>query len=167
MRVVDFILGFSLFLLPLSTAAREASVEVALLEVGGDVETALRLNADNLLAMPRGTVRTTSDGLETKYEGVFLHELLRRAGVPLGEALRGKAVASYVVAEAEDGYQAVYSLAELDPMFLDNSVLVADSANGKPLFGRDGKLRIVAPKEGREARSVRMLKRLTVVRLRK
>lgn len=101
------------------------------------------------------------------YEGVFLHELLRRAGVPLGEGLRGKALASYyVLAEAEDGYHVVFSLAELDALFLENDVLVADVANGKPLFGRDGHLRIVAPNEGRGARSVRMLKQLAVVRLR-
>ncbi len=145
-------------------AARQAS---PFLEVGGDVETPLRLDAEDLQAMPRATVRTTNDGLETVYEGVFLHELLRKAGVPLGEGLRGKALASYVLAEAEDGYQVVFALAELDPLFVDNEVLVADRANGKALSGRDGKLRIVASKEMRAARSVRMLQRLTVVRLRK
>jgi hypothetical protein len=61
----------------------------------------------------------------------------------------------------------VFSLAELDPLFVDNDVLVADVANGKPLSEQDGKLRIVASKEKRCSRSVRMLRRLTVVRLRK
>lgn len=148
-------------------AVQETSVGVLRLEVVGDVSTPLRLVEDDLKAMPRATVRTTNDGLETIYEGVYLHEILRRAGVPLGDDLRGKALASYVLAEAEDGYQVVFALVELDPLFIDNEVLVADTANGKPLFGRDGRLRIVAPKEKRGARSVRMLERLTVVRLRK
>ena len=34
--------------------------------------------------MPRATVTTTNGGLERQYEGVWLHEILRKAGV-LGE----------------------------------------------------------------------------------
>jgi hypothetical protein len=43
------------------------------------------------------------------YEGVLLEELLRRAGAPQGEKLRGPAMATYVVAEADDGYRVVHS----------------------------------------------------------
>ena len=101
------------------------------------------------------------------YEGVWLHEVLKKAGVPEGKALRGEALASYVVAEGQDGYQVVFSAAELDPAFLDNEVLLADSSNGKPLSGEQGRFRLIAPKEKRAARSVRMLVRLKVVQLRK
>ena len=41
--------------------------------------------------------------------------VLVRAGAPVGKNLRGNALATYVVAKAHDGYQVVYSLAELDP----------------------------------------------------
>ena len=78
------------------------------------------------------------------YEGVLVGELLKRAGVPLGAELRGNAVASYVVASAADGYQVVFSLAELDPAFTSNQIMVADTIDGKPLFGYQGPLRIVA-----------------------
>jgi len=117
--------------------------------------------------MPRATVTTTNGGLERQYEGVWLHEILRKAGVPLGEQLRGRALTTYVLAEALDGYQVVFSIGELDPSFADNQILVADKANGKPLFGDDGAFRIVAPREKRAARSVRMLTKLEVVQLRK
>ena len=48
----------------------------------------------------RATVKTMSNGMETVYEGVWLHEVLKKAGVPQGSELRGKALAGYVLAQA-------------------------------------------------------------------
>jgi DMSO/TMAO reductase YedYZ molybdopterin-dependent catalytic subunit len=136
-------------------------------EVTGAVKQALTLSADDLAKMPRASVRTTNSGMETVYEGVWLHEVLKRAGVPQGSELRGKARSSYVLAEAQDGYQVVFSLGELDPAFIDNEILLADTANGKPLFGSQGQFRLVVPKDKPGARSVRMLTKLLVVQVRK
>ena len=52
--------------------------------------------------------------METVYEGVWLHEVLKRAGVPQGSELRGNALTTYVLAEAQDGYQVVFSLVPKD-----------------------------------------------------
>ncbi len=117
--------------------------------------------------MPRAAVKTNSSGMETAYEGVWLHEVLKKAGVPQGAQLRGKALTTYVLAEAQDGYQVVFSIGELDPAFIDNEILLADTANGKPLFGAQGRFRLVVPKDKPGARSVRMLTKLEVVQLRK
>jgi DMSO/TMAO reductase YedYZ molybdopterin-dependent catalytic subunit len=136
-------------------------------QVTGTVKQALSLTADHLAKMPRASVRTTNNGMETIYEGVWLHEVLKNAGVPQGSELRGKALSSYVIAEAQDGYQVVFSLGELDPAFIDNEILLADTANGKPLFGAQGRFRLVVPKDKPGARSVRMLTKLEVVQLRK
>lgn len=136
-------------------------------QVTGAVKQALTLTADDLAKMPRATVRTTSGGMETVYDGVWLHEVLKKAGVPQGAELRGKALASYVLAEAQDGYRVVFSLGELDPSFIDNEILLADTADGKPLFGAQGRFRLVAPKDKHGARSIRMLARLEVVQVRK
>ena len=136
-------------------------------QVTGSVKQALSLTADDLAKMPRATVRTTNNGMETVYEGVWLHEVLKKAGVPQGSELRGKALSSYVIAEAQDGYQEVFSLGELDPAFIDNEILLADTANGKPLFGAQGRFRLVVPKDKPGARSVRLLTKLEVVQLRK
>ena len=46
-------------------------------------------------------------------------------------------------------------------------VIVADTIDGKALFDYQGPFRIVAPHDKRGARSVRMLERLDVVRLKK
>ena len=70
------------------------------IQVTGAVKQALTLSADDLAKMPRASVKTTSNGMEIVYEGVWLHEVLKRAGVPQGSDLRGKALASYVLAEA-------------------------------------------------------------------
>ena len=43
------------------------------------------------------------DGNLTTYEGVPLVEVLKSAGAPVGEKLRGATMASYVLAEAKDG----------------------------------------------------------------
>lgn len=137
------------------------------LAIAGDVATPQTISPADLKAMPRKTVEIKEDGRVTTYEGVLLSELLKRAGVPGGADLRGNAVATYLLASASDGYQVVFSLAEVDPGFTNNDVIVADTVDGKPLFAYQGPFRIVAPKDTRGARSIRMLQRIEVVRLRK
>ena len=145
-------------------AAQDAQPSV---QITGAVKEPLTLSAEDLAKMPRASVRTTNNGMETVYEGVWLHEVLKKAGVPQGSELRGKALASYILASAQDGYQVVFSLGELDPSFIDNEILLADTANGKPLFGAQGRFRLVVPKDKPGARSIRMLTRIEVVQVRK
>jgi DMSO/TMAO reductase YedYZ molybdopterin-dependent catalytic subunit len=148
----------------LSAAAQPPSSE-ATLAVGGDVKTPLMLTPRDIKAMPRTTVTVTAEGRDEKYEGVLVGEILKRAGAPLGRDLTGAAVATYVVASAKDGYRALFSLAELDPEFTANDIIVADTVDGKPLFDYQGPLRLVAPHDKRGARSVRMLQKIELVRL--
>ena len=61
----------------------------------------------------------------------------------------------------------MFSLAELDPGFCGSVIIVADTTDGKPLFAYQGPFRIIAPRDTRAARSIRMLQRLDVVRLKK
>ena len=107
------------------------------------------------------------DGRAIVHEGVLVAELLKRAGAPLGKALRGDAMASYVVASATDGYRVIFSVAELDPEFTGSEVIVADRANGDALLPDQGPMRIIAPRDLAGARSMRMLERIEVVRLSK
>jgi len=149
-------------------SAQSAAPAAATLKIGGDVKTPLSLMPDELKSMPRTQVEVKDeDGRVVMYEGVLVAELLKKAGAPLGSELRGNAMATYVAAVATDGYQVVFSLAELDPAITSNQVIVADTIDGKPLFAYQGPLRIIAPKDARPARSVRMLERLDVVRLKK
>jgi DMSO/TMAO reductase YedYZ molybdopterin-dependent catalytic subunit len=146
--------------------APAAAPAAATLTVAGDVSTPLTIAAADLKSMPRKQVEMKDEGRTVVYEGVLVAEILKRAGVPLGTDLRGNAMATYVVASASDGYQVLFSLPELDPAFTRNDIIIADTIDGKPLFAYQGPLRIVSPKDSRAARSIRMLQRLEVVRLR-
>ena len=131
-----------------------------------DASKPLTLKPAELAAMPRTTITVKQpDGRGVTHEGVLVAELLRRAGVPLGKALRGEAMATYVVASATDGYRVIFSLAELDPEFTGSEIMVVDRTNGQPLLADQGPIRIVAPKDLAGARSIRMLERIEVVRL--
>jgi DMSO/TMAO reductase YedYZ molybdopterin-dependent catalytic subunit len=149
-----------------SAQAAPATAAVAQLRIGGEVSTPLVLTVADLKKMPRKTLSVVNphDNKTETYEGVLLEELLKRAGVAQGEKLRGALMVTYVIAEAEDGYRVVFSLAELDSGILDSDVIVADTMNGESLAPKQGPFRLVAPHEKRPARWVRMLKSITVVR---
>jgi len=133
-----------------------------------DAAKPLTIKPAELMTMPRTSVTVKQpDGRGVTHEGVLVAELLKRAGAPLGKALRGDAMATYVVATATDGYRVVFSLAELDPDFTGSDVMVADRTNGQPLLADQGPIRIVVPKDLAGARSIRMLERIEVVRLTK
>src|SRR5262249_9267193 len=115
-----------------TTSTQTASAPaVASLTIAGDVRTPLSIPAADLKTMPRITVEVNGDdGRKVTYEGVLVAELLRRAGATLGGDLRGNALTTYVLASASDGYQVVFSLAEIDPGMTSNDVIVADTIDG-------------------------------------
>ncbi len=117
----------------------------------------------DLTGLPRQPVVLTAHGQTISCEGVPLAALLARAGVPAGEALRGPALASVVIAGGKDGYRVAFSLAELDARLGNHPVFVVDRCAGQPLAAADGPLRLVVPGEARAARSVRQLAGVTVV----
>jgi len=59
------------------------------------------------------------------------------------------------------------TLAELDPAFSSNDVIVADTADGEALLDNRGPFRLVVPHDKRAARAVCAVQRLDVVRLKK
>jgi DMSO/TMAO reductase YedYZ molybdopterin-dependent catalytic subunit len=134
--------------------------------VTGDVKQKLTLTAADLANMPRAGIRNRNNTIPAAWEGVWLSEILKKAGVPLGSALRGAALSTYVVASASDGYQVVFSLGELDPDTTESQFLVADTANGTSLVNEGEGFRIVIPNDKHGARSVRMLTKIEVVQLR-
>jgi DMSO/TMAO reductase YedYZ molybdopterin-dependent catalytic subunit len=149
---------------PMQTAPAATAVQ-ATLSLTGEVTTELHLSAADLKALPRTTL-TAMDAHEKQthvFEGVTLAELLKRAGLPTGENLRGKSMALCVLASAADSYHAVFSLAELDASIGGETVLVADTVDGQPIPTGQGPLRLVVPSDKRPARWVRMLQSLTVI----
>jgi hypothetical protein len=119
----------------------------------------LRLSATELKTLPHITVtfHNAHTNADETYSGVRLTDLLAKLGAPLGDALRGKALANYVVATGSDGYKSVLALGEIDPGFHPGEVIVADAIDGKPLDAHDGPFKLVVTEDKRPARSVRNL----------
>ena len=134
------------------------------LSVGGNVPKPFTLSIDDLRNMPHKTIKVMNEHekKEETYEGVPLADLLKQAGAPTGEQIRGALMTTYVIAEGADGYRSLFALAELDSGFEDSDVLVAYSLDGKPMTGDLGPLRLVVPRDKRPARWVRMLQSITV-----
>jgi len=120
-RAYGNILGVALFCVSVTALAQAPAPSIT---VTGSIAKPITLTAADLAQMPRATATTSNGGVETKYEGVWMHEILQKAGLELGEALRGKALTTYVLAEAQDGYQVVFSIGELDPAMTDAQILV-------------------------------------------
>lgn len=135
--------------------------------ISGDVATPLDLTAADLKSMPRKTLRV--DNAHSKktevYEGVLVEDLLKKAGVPQGESLRGQAMATYVLVVAADNYRVVFAIEEFNSSFMESEIILADTMDGAPIPGALGPFRLVAPHEKRPARWVEMVKSLAVVRV--
>lgn len=147
-------------LLPVFSAAQNPPA----LHITGEGIARTEISAADLAQMSRLAVdvQNSHNGQMEHYEGVRISDLLAKAGAPLGDKLRGKAMATYIQAIASDGYSVVYSLAELDPAFHENQSIVADRLNGKPLDAKEGPLKAVIPGDKRPARWIRMLTELKV-----
>lgn len=157
---------FSKVLVVIAFLAAPARAQQASLTIAGAVEHPLDLQMSDIEKLPHTKLDVKDhDGNPVSYEGVALAELLKAAGAPLGEKLRGPSMASYVIAHAKDGYRVVFALPELDAGFTDLRVIVAYSMNGRPLTEGQGPLKIVAPQDRRPARWIRMLDRIEVVKI--
>jgi DMSO/TMAO reductase YedYZ molybdopterin-dependent catalytic subunit len=116
-----------------------------------------------LTALPPVKVAVSDEaGVSAEYTGVQVSDLLAAAGVSLGKSIRGERLAEYVLVSAADGYRAIFSLAELDPMFRARPILLCYSKNGGALPDKEGPLRLVVADEQRHARWVR---RVTSIRI--
>ena len=134
----------------LAVAAQSKAVRVA-------GPRSVTVSATDLAGMPRAQVTTTVRDQQVTYEGVSLRELLTRAGVPVGEALRGRDLAQAVVVTGADGYRVVFGVAEFDPAFTDRIAILADRRDGNPLTGNEAPFQLVLTGEKRPARWVRQV----------
>jgi hypothetical protein len=128
--------------------------------VFGDKSSEWTLATLALLPHKTITVHNEHTKADENYSGVQLIDLL----TPLGVASkpRGKDLRLYIVAAGSDGYEAVYSIGEINPDVNNSTVIVADAENGKPLAD-DGPLKVVATGEKRPARWVRNLVSIRVM----
>jgi hypothetical protein len=128
---------------------------------GPDGQSATLSGAD-IAALPHVKLTVTIEGKTTNYDGVPLTQLLARVGAPSGKALHGPALRDVVLVSGRDGYAAAIALAETDPAFRKDQMLLADRADGQPLAETAGPYRLVVEGDLRAARCVRMVSRIEV-----
>ena len=128
---------------------------------GPDGQTAALTPAD-IAALPHVKLTVTIEGKTTIYDGVPLTQLLQRVGAPTGKALRGPALRDVVLVTGRDGYAAALALAETDPGFRKDQILLADRADGQPLAETARPYRLVVEADQRAARCVRMVTSIAV-----
>ncbi|HVZ18865.1 MAG TPA: molybdopterin-dependent oxidoreductase [Terriglobales bacterium] len=122
------------------------------------------VTSTELKTMPRHSVSVTNPHTkaEEHYEGVLLSDLLAKIGAPMGKALHGPTMLTYVKAGASDNYNVLFAMAEIDPGTHVNEIIVADTMDSKPLDAKQGPLKLIVPGDARPARSVRMLTSISV-----
>jgi DMSO/TMAO reductase YedYZ molybdopterin-dependent catalytic subunit len=124
------------------------------IKVSGEVTKPLSISPEEFSKMKRSTATMKDrDGKDHVYTGVALQDLLGLAGVTTGDQLRGEQLTKYVLAKCADGYEVLFSLAELDSTFTNRVVILADQLEGKPLPAGKGPFRLVVPNEKKPARS--------------
>jgi hypothetical protein len=143
---------------PSQTVQTVPNSKVSLLVTGDPNHAPLNLSLAEFRALPHVNVKVHNAHTNTdeNYSGVPLAVLLAKVDAPLDEKLRGKALTNYVVATGSDGYSVVLSLAEVDPMFHDGQIVVADSRDGQPLT-TSGPFQLIVSEDKRPARWVHNL----------
>jgi hypothetical protein len=134
--------------------AAQAQAWAQTLTVRGLDGTARSLTAAEIAVLPRGEAELVEDGKSHRYEGASLTAVLRAGGLPMGARLHGDPLKAYLVAEGADGFQAVYSLAEVDRDFHGDSVILADRVDGQPLPARQAPWRVVSSRDRKGWRAV-------------
>ena len=122
------------------------------------------IGAADLALLTRHDTTVSAHEVSGRYSGVALTDLLALVNAPLADSLRGRALATFVLVEAADGYRVLFSIAELDARFTDRVVLLADSKDGQPLPTDEGPYRLIVPGEKRPARWARQVTRISLGR---
>jgi Oxidoreductase molybdopterin binding domain len=155
-----------------SAPAAAVAGQPATLAVEGDLPTS-RLSLADLEALGPAKVEWSIHGRKREALGVPLDKVLSKAGFVSGPM--GKEVAKRekragwkkaLVATAADGYQAVFSCAELFPEMGPTRAFVVWQVDGKPLPPEEAPLRLVVTTDQEPSRSLYQLVKLEVVDLR-
>jgi hypothetical protein len=125
------------------------------------------LTREQLEAMPRTTVavQDPSNHEKRNFSGVRMHDLLERAGAPMGKELYGVALRTYVVASGyvpgmRNEVEVVYSLAEFDASNKCEDFVLADTVNGHPISSEEGPFILLSTADTARTRWVPGLKYL-------
>ena len=153
---------FLLFFVPFSHSLY-AQTSNSSLTITNEENKTITLSINDIKAMPHVTLDVKAhDEKMHSYTGVFLYNLLQKAGVVMGDSAKKKVSGSYVVITAADNYKAVYALSDIDTLQSDKKVLLADGSDGKPLPDNALPYQIIATGEKIHARMIRQVTSIAV-----
>ncbi len=157
-------------LLTFSPALAWAAAPASTLRVEGALPQPGTLSQVELEKLGSTTVGWMSHGQTHRVTGVRLDKVLLHAGFtpgPMGKDVpvkdKVKGYREVLVATARDGFQAVFSCAEVMEGMGTTAAFVVWQVDGKPLGPEVGPLRLVVLTDGEPARSIRQLDSLRVL----
>jgi len=159
-------LGLGCWALVLFSATSALAADVPILRLAGPAQT-LTLTAAEFAALPRTELRAieTHENKERLYSGVTVRELLTRVGAPLGDKMRGPALALGVLVRTKDDYAVLFYLADFDSAFSTRTLLLADREDGAAPPATAAPFRLVAPGGSRGARWARWARMVTSIEI--
>jgi DMSO/TMAO reductase YedYZ molybdopterin-dependent catalytic subunit len=139
--------------LTLSIAASGQSNPAAL-TVKGEVGLPLTITIAGLSKFKHAeAIIKDREGISHTYTGASVLSIPDSAKVTLGRQLRGEHLKKYLLVKCADGYQVLFSLAELDPEFGNKTVILANKIDGKALPEGKGPFRLIVPDDKALARN--------------
>jgi DMSO/TMAO reductase YedYZ molybdopterin-dependent catalytic subunit len=150
-------------------AAQATSAVTTTLTVGGNVAQPLSLTVADLKRYPArdieyapalGADHKPSVEPARRYTGCLLRDVLA-AAKPTEDKPR-QLRRSYVVATASDGYEVVFSWAELFVSPIGDNVFVVYERDGAPLPDEEGRIALIVLPDHRPVRHVKWLQTLTL-----
>jgi DMSO/TMAO reductase YedYZ molybdopterin-dependent catalytic subunit len=151
-------------------AASSVSGQSSTVRIEGNVAQSLSLTVEDLKRYPVRTLdyapRSESErgnagaAAPRQYTGCLLRDVL--AAAKLTEKAPRDLRKSYVVVSASDGYQVVFSWAELFIAPAGDSVLVAYARDGAPLGESEGPIALIAATDKSPVRHVKWLQTIQV-----
>ncbi|HEY4302563.1 MAG TPA: molybdopterin-dependent oxidoreductase [Candidatus Didemnitutus sp.] len=157
------ILAWSLVLLTARVGLVAADAEIKVTGPAGT--TAYTVSSLAAFSQSECTVTDRHSQEAAKYAGVAVRELLLKAGMPDGEAFRGRILRQAVQVQCADGYMVVFALADFDPAFSDRIIILALRRDGAPLSAKAGPFQLIVPGDKRPARWARNVTAITIVPL--
>jgi hypothetical protein len=122
------------------------------------------LSMEDLLALPQHTlhVHNAHRNTDEEYTGPYLADVLAKAGLTASRETESLILHSSVVATGTDKYFALYSAAEVEPMFSKGQIIVADMKHGLP-NDEGGLIELVNDSDAKPARWVHGLQNLNIM----
>jgi len=125
---------------------------------------AVTLGMEALARLQPEVIHVESEaGTPVAYDCVALFDVLNAARGAPAKKRRGKAMMDRVIVHASDGYEILFSMAELDADFAGRKVDLCFGQNGANLPTEVGPFRLVVPDDKRHARWIRHVESINLI----